>query len=236
MTTHSPECCCLASYNVHGWVGTDGRTDTQRTMDVIHNLRADIIALQEVVFTDQSDRPCPFTELAQGMGYTVTLGPTMLRDDTRYGNALLSRREPKTVRRHSLDCFGREPRGAIEADFSFEDRTVKVIATHLGLLRKERRCQIRILHDIVADSRADATVLMGDLNEWLPWGHLPALLREVFGPTGTLRTFPSKCPIFALDRIVATPAGQIQSTEAVRTDGVRVASDHLPLRALLTLK
>jgi endonuclease/exonuclease/phosphatase family metal-dependent hydrolase len=38
----------VASYNIHGCVGRDGRRDVARVARVIERLDADIIALQEV--------------------------------------------------------------------------------------------------------------------------------------------------------------------------------------------
>ena len=37
----------VASYNVHKCVGTDGRFDPERTFRVIHEIDADVVALQE---------------------------------------------------------------------------------------------------------------------------------------------------------------------------------------------
>lgn len=233
---NTPPRLTVATYNVHGWIGTDGKTDTVRAMSLIRALDADFVALQEVVSHDGRDRPCPFVELAENMGYTVTQGTTMLREDAHYGNALLSRLTPASVTRHSLDCFGREPRGAIEADFCYQAGSIKIIATHLGLKRKERRCQMQQLHEIVSNSNAEITLLLGDLNEWLPWGHIPRKLRDLFGPTSTPRSFPSRTPLFALDRILSRPEACLGEVRAVRRQPARTASDHLPLRAELTLE
>ena len=40
----------LASYNVHGCIGVDGRHDVPRIARVLMELRAQVIALQEVIF------------------------------------------------------------------------------------------------------------------------------------------------------------------------------------------
>ena len=44
-----PESCLrIASYNVHGCVGTDGRKDASRIAAVIRELECDTVGLQEV--------------------------------------------------------------------------------------------------------------------------------------------------------------------------------------------
>ncbi|WP_018124048.1 endonuclease/exonuclease/phosphatase family protein [Desulfovibrio oxyclinae] len=222
-----------ASYNVHSWRGSDGRSEPERIMTVIKNLNADFVALQEVVSMSRTGTPCSLGELAAGIGMDIQFGPTMFRSDSRYGNALLSRISPRQVIRHPLECFGREPRGAIEAHYDYHGLHLCVVATHLGLKRKERRCQMDAIHELVANTRADATILMGDLNEWLPWGHLPRRLSDLFGPTKTPRTFPARVPVFALDRIYIRPGGRMLSLTADRRPPARTASDHLPLVAEL---
>lgn len=83
-------------------------------MEVVDSLNADILALQEVVSPQKMGLPCTMTEIANGHGYHVVFGRTMLREDSRYGNALLSKKEPISVHRHDISVPGREPRGALE--------------------------------------------------------------------------------------------------------------------------
>ena len=40
----------VATYNVHGCIGTDGRHDPDRVADVITELDADVVALQEFTY------------------------------------------------------------------------------------------------------------------------------------------------------------------------------------------
>ena len=81
------------------------------------------------------------------------------------------------------------------------------------------------------------TVLLGDLNEWRPWGGL-ALSRRIAGRhlTGPARaTFPARLPLLPLDRILCDVPGAVAQARAIATPEVRAASDHLPLAARLTL-
>ena len=48
-------------------------------------------------------------------------------------------------------------------------------------------------------------------------------------------SFPTRMPVLSLDRILGWPNGLVHSVEAHDTPLSRVASDHLPLKALLRL-
>lgn len=225
----------VATYNVHGWKGTDGGVDPRRTLAVIETLDAEVVALQEVVSPHFAGVGESLRELAAAHGYHVTFGPTMFRSDSRYGNALLSRRPPAEVRRHDLKCSNREPRGALDVEFHYAGRTLRVVSTHLGLRRWERECQMRTLQPLLCEDRADVTFFMGDLNEWLPWGCVRRRARALFGSAPMPRTFPSRFPLLALDRVLVRPSSWLTSLAVHKTGETRRASDHLPLVAEIDL-
>ncbi len=226
----------VASYNIHGCVGRDGRRDVERVARVIESLDADIIALQEV----ESRRPSPGQPLQMDvLGHLVGLeaisGPTIERADGHYGNALLTRFCPRAVRKLDLTFRRREPRGAIDVDFEVEGTPVRVIGTHLGLLPRERRHQVQRILEAVADQGEGLTVLLGDINEWLVAGRPLRWLHRRFGESHARRTYPAWLPVFALDRIWVHPKGALLRFEAKCTAEARAASDHLPVRAVLAL-
>lgn len=204
-------------------------------MEVVDSLNADILALQEVVSPKEQCEPCSMAGIAEAHGYHATFGLTMLREDTRYGNALLSKEEPIDVNRHDISVPGREPRGALEVFFRYEDMTIKVVCTHLGLRRKERLSQLDAVLSIVETDNADATILMGDFNDWFGLSRERRLLRRTFGPQPTIRTFPSFFPLFSLDKIHVWPEHLQTSVAAVRNPISRKASDHLPVISTIEL-
>ncbi|WP_319582812.1 endonuclease/exonuclease/phosphatase family protein [uncultured Pseudodesulfovibrio sp.] len=224
-----------ATYNIHGWRGPDNRLAPERIFRVIAALDADILALQEVISPQKAGAPCSLREVAAELGYHVTFGQTLLRADTRYGNGLLSRIRPDRVERHDLSVPGREPRGALECRFSFNGRTVKTVTTHLGLRRKERADQMRRLTPLVAENSADATLLMGDFNDWFAWSGLRRDLHALAGRQPAPRTFPAPRPFLSLDRILVMPKQRLASLSALRGAGTAGASDHLPLLAEVAL-
>ena len=226
----------VASYNIHGGVGRDGRRDVERVARVIESLDADIIALQEV-----ESRRTPAGDLLQMdvlghlVGHEAISGPTIARADGHYGNALLTRLPIRAVRKLDLTFGNREPRGAIDADFVMAGTPVRVIGTHLGLMPRERRHQVQRILETVAEQREGLTVLLGDINEWLVAGRPLRWLHRRFGVCRAQRTYPAWFPIFALDRIWVHPQGALLRFEVKNTAEARAASDHLPVRAELAI-
>lgn len=223
----------VATYNVHGCVGRDGRFDPGRTLEVLRGLDADVIALQELRWRPEEALHL-LAEFGERLGYAALAGPTLMRPDGHFGNAILTRLAVRDVARVDLGVSGREPRGALDVRLDSGGAMLRVVATHLGLRPGERRLQARRLLDRIGDPRMPV-VLMGDLNEWFLWGQPLRWLRRHFGPTPAPATFPAHWPVFALDRIWIEPAGALADVRAVAGPLARAASDHLPLRAELRL-
>jgi endonuclease/exonuclease/phosphatase family metal-dependent hydrolase len=227
----------LATYNIHACIGVDGRFDPHRTLGVLGELGADLIALQEVEHHAVDGRDL-LDFLADGVGMTAIAGPTLLRSERHYGNALLTRLPVSHIDRIDLSLPGREPRGALDVQLEWGGRRIQVVATHLGLRPGERRRQVRLLLErFEGSSSFELSALLGDLNEWQLWGGALGWLRRHFRDSRRRapRTYPGRLPLFALDRIWVRPADGLVAVEAHRTRLARLASDHLPLKALLTL-
>src|ERR1041385_7880792 len=77
-------CLRIASYNVHGCRGSDGRKDASRIVEVIRELDCDTVGLQEVDYR--------LDYIAGRLGMQCVPGLTLVRHDGPYGNALLTRR------------------------------------------------------------------------------------------------------------------------------------------------
>jgi endonuclease/exonuclease/phosphatase family metal-dependent hydrolase len=217
----------VATYNVHGCA------DLARTTAVLRALDADVIALQELRWRPW-DALHVLDELAARLGYAPLAGPTLLRPDGHYGNALLTRLPVVEVKPVDLSVPGREPRGALAAVLQSPSGPLTMIATHLGLAPGERRRQMRRVLALVHKA-AKPVVLLGDLNEWFLWGRPLRWLRRHFGRTPAPATFPARWPLFALDRIWVEPVRLLERIEVHRAPPAKEASDHLPLRATLAL-
>ena len=225
----------LCSYNIHGAVGRDGRLDASRIAAVIAETGADFVALQEVDHHPVGDVDLP-DYLASRGDYLYYPGPTLMRDERLFGNALLSCYPAATVRRIDLSVPGREPRGAIDIEVLTGHGRLRLINTHLGLRPGERRLQVRrLLTHLEAGNNADLTLLTGDLNEWFLWGRPIRWLSRHFSPTPSPATFPAAFPLLALDRIWVTPRRQLLSLAVHNSALARTASDHLPVCARIDL-
>jgi len=223
----------IATYNVHRAIGVDRRTDPARILAVLREIDADVYALQEVEAHD--DGADMLEWLGRELGYHSIPGTTLKRHDGRFGNGLLTRCPVQEKRLTDLSWRGREPRGAIAADLDCGGRRLRVVATHLGLRPAERRDQVQQLLHLFRERPHDRSVLLGDLNEWFLWGRPLRRLHRHFRSTPSLATFPSRAPFLALDRIWAHPRAMLRRLQVHKTPLARVASDHLPLVAVLDL-
>jgi len=223
----------IASYNVHRGIGRDRRTDPERILEVMREVDADVFALQEVEAHDDGDDMLAW--LGERTGFHAIAGTTLLRHDGHFGNGLLTRCPVKGKRLCDLTWRGREPRGAIAADLDCGGRSLRVVATHLGLRPAERRDQVQQLLHLFKERPHDPSVLLGDLNEWFLWGRPLRRLHRHFRETQSIATFPARLPVFALDRIWAHPYSMLRRLEVHKTPLARRASDHLPLVATLDL-
>ena len=224
----------LASYNVHRAIGRDRRAEPARILGVLREIDADVVALQEVEAHHSGGDMLAW--LAAETGMRAIAGTTLLRHDGHYGNGILTRCEIKAAQLVDLSFRNREPRGAIAADLRLNGSgTLRVVATHLGLRPAERREQVERLVQLFTWDEQDRSVLMGDLNEWFLWGRPLKHLHRYFAATPAVATFPSRRPIFALDRLWTHPGSILRELKAHDSALARVASDHLPLVATLAV-
>ena len=228
----APGVFSVASYNIHKYVGIDGVFAPERIARVIRELKADIVGLQEIdsSFYRKGNLGGQMLEKA---GLELILGPTRRNRHGHYGNALLSACQVKDVRRIDLSVFGRSPRGALDVDLLVKGETIRVIVAHLGLGLRERRKQIRRLMDIFCSERDRLEIMLGDFNEWVPFGSPLCRVHDFFGKSPTLRTFPSLMPVLPLDRIWIRPMDALASISTHKTPLSRKASDHLPVKAFI---
>ena len=225
----------VVSYNCHLWTGRDGKTDAWRIADVLAPLEPDVVALQEVSRATDSQTGAPCAEIvANQLGLNLVMDPR--QDDEKFlhyhGNALLTRFPLEDLQLYDLAVPGRRRRGAFDAQLNVDNKPVRIVGTHFGLKKWERREQVtRLLNNVLSRPRQQACVVMGDFNIW--WGgssNLDMLERHLgrsIGPS----TFPAHMPTVQLDRIFAAPNTTIKRLHVEDGELAREASDHLPIWA-----
>jgi endonuclease/exonuclease/phosphatase family metal-dependent hydrolase len=228
--SRDPGLASVATYNIHKCVGLDGRHDPDRTARVLRELDADIVGLQEVdarYHDEEGDDQAEY--LAGATGMTAVSGPALVHHHGTYGNAVLTRWPVKDVRRVEIGVVGREPRAVLDTDIDVGGFEVRVIVTHFGLRTAERRVQTEMLVRMLGPRRDGCTILLGDFNEWVPIGHTLRRLHAELGRSRGVRSFPSRLPVLALDRIWVRPARALVALQAHRSRIASAASDHLPV-------
>ncbi len=229
----------IASYNIHKCVGIDKRFDPGRITEVISEIDADIIALQEadqrfgeragLLDMERLHRDCHLV--------SVPISAFSPKGHGWHGNVLLLR-EGVVAKVHQLKLPGVEPRGALVVDLDLKIGPLRIIAAHFGLLRHSRAQQATAILNAISEAEDRPTLLIGDLNEWR-MGRRSALasLSPKFDHGATaVPSFPSRFPVLALDRVMGSPHNLVTAVEVHNTPLARVASDHLPIKAFIDLK
>jgi endonuclease/exonuclease/phosphatase family metal-dependent hydrolase len=251
----SGPCITVASYNMRKAIGLDRRRDPHRVLDVLRQIDADVVALQEAdkrfggrgsaVPHELIDRHGIYKPVHLGVRHTRPLetAPThaerLLKVDTRnigwHGNAILVKRHVGVIDCTVLELPTLEPRGAVMAELLIDDKPIRVVGMHLDLSGLWRKRQMRTILDAIAGrSQKMPTVLMGDTNEWrTETGCLNELGPDFhLAPTGP--SFHARHPVAALDRIIVHRDLTVEAAGVHMTPAARRASDHLPIWARLT--
>ena len=209
----------------------------ERIISVLKELNVDLAALQEVdhrIGTRTGLLDPAMIESETGL--KLLIQSDVVDGHGFHGNALLVRGEPLHYHRSRLNLPGMEPRGAVFAELDLGEGPFRVIAVHLGLLRRSRLMQTKAILDAFLSLRPMPTLMLGDFNEWRRVRRSAlAVLEPVFGSLPVLPSFPSRLPFFPMDRILDWPPDLITQLTVHNTPLAREASDHLPLVAEVNL-
>jgi endonuclease/exonuclease/phosphatase family metal-dependent hydrolase len=225
----------VATYNIHKCVGTDRRRNPERILEVLTEIDADIVALQEADrrFGNRMSAIPYHLLLEQGVYKPVEIGGRP-QSIGWHGNALLIRRGIEVRHSEIVPLPTLEPRGAVLADLVVNDHPLRVIGTHLDLSGLWRRRQIRaLLARLDGASHHLPTVLMGDFNQWSDRGALSEFAFHHHRLVKTPPSFHSNRPVARLDRIIVSHDIMVEGSGAHQSDLSKRASDHLPLWATL---
>jgi endonuclease/exonuclease/phosphatase family metal-dependent hydrolase len=219
----------------------DRRTRPDRVAEVLRDIDADVIALQEVIGAGPHGGS-QIEEIGALLGMGWVMASTRHLRNHLFGNVVLSRHPIKLHTQQDLSYKTCEQRCLQRVDVDIHGRTLHVYNVHLGTAILERRYQAQRLATIVADRHVGgAKIVLGDFNEWmkgLTTTLLSSRLKSVdLGQYMTRRrTYPGLFPLVHLDHIYYDGPLEIVHIELVRTRLSLVASDHLPLVAHIRLR
>lgn len=229
----------IATYNIHKCRGLDRRVRPARIVDVLREIDADIIAMQEVIGACDRGGDDQAEFIAAELGFYSCFGENRRLKGAAYGNLLLSRFPLKLVRNHDISTKGREPRGCLRADINIAETTFHLFNVHLGTSFFERQRQARKLidNDILSDPGLyGVRIICGDFNEWTRGLTTRVLSRhfrtiDIRNHLGRSRTYPGIIPLVHLDHIYFDLGLQLGHAVLHKSRTALVASDHLPLVA-----
>lgn len=227
--TAAPGTIRVMTWNIHGALGRNPHFDLARVLALIGRHDPDVVALQEVDSRrPRTDVVDPFTAIERTLGHFGLGAKTIVTADGAYGQMLLTRWRPRRTDVHDISYPEREPRRAAVADIDTPHGPCRVIATHLGLTLRERQSQAKALATLIGEG-PQATVVVGDFNDWFWGGSVRSALRGLCPGRNRFRTFPARFPLLRLDRIYCRPAGVL--VRAFTDRDAAAISDHLPVIA-----
>jgi endonuclease/exonuclease/phosphatase family metal-dependent hydrolase len=231
----------IMTYNVHSCIGNDGKNLPMRIAKIIAGMHPDIVALQELDVgltrtgcVDQAEL------IATELDMYFQFHPSLLIQDGRYGNAILSRYPIRPIKAGGLPSRRKEPRrGALWVEVDLKGHTIQVINTHLGLTPIRRRTQSQALigPEWLGNEKCSAPVILcGDMNA-TPGSHVHYNFSQKLtdaqlllpGRVRPKRTWPSISPFLRVDHVFVSKGIVVKTCRAPRSMDAKMASDHLPL-------
>jgi len=223
----------IMSYNIHHGRGMDNTVDIERIGKLILDINPEVVGLQEVdSMTNRSGNIDIIGLLSRQTGMHATFGHSILHDGGKYGNGMLTREKPATVRKIDLP-------GAAEARTALivELEKYVVVNTHLSLTEEERLQSVKIITEIVKGYNKPV-FLIGDLNA-TPDSPPIEFLKEEWQMLSNPKqpTSPSVNPINTIDYIFGyTAKGESYAKYKAEVVNEPTASDHRPLFVDVRLK
>ncbi len=245
----------IATYNIHGCIGMDGRTDAARIAAVIRRAAPDFICLNEVdihcVRTGDMDTLSELEGLTGLHGhFTLTLElkapdfPEQGDTPGLYGNAMLTPHPFRMLKEISLPGTpAMEPRRCTFAEIRHPEQPFLAIFTHFCHRPEEEDFRVASVRLIHRECQALATglpaVFCGDLNAE-PDAPSITLLREDWLLHGEATgdypaSWPADNPVDRIDYLGLSSPHGTPAFNRVTILNETMASDHRPLVAEVSL-
>ncbi len=238
----------FVTYNIHKAIGNDRKYRPERIVEILRELDADFIALQEVDHNvPRSSNEDLAKLLAEALEMQYALGLNVKLSRGAYGNATLSKHPIVGSRNMNITWGIKKRRGCLVTHIQLPKKKELVIFNiHLGLAAFERMFQIKRVLDShsLTGLKHLPQIILGDTNDHnhrlTPVMESAGFHDTVNGETGH-HTFPSFTPrsmrpLLRLDKIFFNDQLAVTDHKVVVNSRTRVASDHLPLTASLKLR
>ncbi|MGE5297230.1 MAG: endonuclease/exonuclease/phosphatase family protein [Solirubrobacterales bacterium] len=239
----------VMTYNAHSCVGIDGKLSPRRVARVISRLNPDVVALQELdVGRHRTQKADQARIIAEYLKMDYHFHPAIQIEEEAYGNCVLSRLPMRLVRSGGLplleDGNEREPRGALWVALEVAGRTIHLVNTHLGLSARERLVQVEALLGgqwLGQIDPSEPLVFCGDFNA-SPRSSIWKLCSQRYRDVQmSLAHYSPRCtwfshyPLVRIDHIFVNSPFRVVQVDVGSDYLSRVASDHRPLVAELSL-
>jgi endonuclease/exonuclease/phosphatase family metal-dependent hydrolase len=237
----------IATYNIHRAIGLDRRFRPQRIIDILNEINADVVLLQEVDdgvprslelnLAEEISTACDFPYFK--LAHNVTLKKGF------YGNATLTKFPITQQRNIDLTIGNKKRRGCLytqlEIEKNDEPKHLDLFNLHLGLSAKERQKQAGLIfrsNEFCKIDESTPCIVAGDFNDWRSM--LRALFIEGMGfkcatdknlmmREVAIKTFPSFAPRGGLDRVYYKGDLKFLNVYRYKKKIAKIASDHLPV-------
>ena len=210
----------VLTYNVHkGYCRANRRFVLEAMRRLIAATGADLVFLQEIHGRKEPERGSRaqfpdqphFQYIADSLWPHVAYGRNAIYREGDHGNAILSKYPLLRWENINVARFPRSSRSILHAlvELPGSPKPLHVLCVHLGLLESERRGQIAVLSQRIANHvpSDEPLVLAGDFNDWR--GRAERYLHRRLGVAELFavlegrhaRSYPIWLPLLAMDRM-----------------------------------
>jgi endonuclease/exonuclease/phosphatase family metal-dependent hydrolase len=233
----------IVTYNIHqGITARRNRVSLSALKDALLELEPDVVVLQEVAgkLRGPEAERFPLEIFAHEKWPHCAYGRNAHFSGHYHGNAILSRYPITHWTNEKITVGELEPRGILHGRIAIpsHDEPLHVLGIHLGLSQRERHQQVGRLCRYAASTVSTEAPLFiaGDFNDWRRqlchplFRELSVVEAHASHHDRLARTFPSRFPMLALDRIYYR-GSRPRAVRCLSGRPWQRLSDHLPIVA-----
>jgi endonuclease/exonuclease/phosphatase family metal-dependent hydrolase len=225
----------VITYNLHKGVGRGGRQTLIAAVDALQQCAPDVLACQEVFHPPTGQRG-QSDQIRKLLNHAHVFAPNTFYRRGCHGNATFT--SLAVLAHANIDVTESyfERRGILRTRLRHQDGELELLNVHFSLTRRQRERQWAKLASTVLQASDVPVLVCGDFNDWsadldrkaMRTGLLHNALWTL--PKPARRTFPSRRPLLALDRIYFRGL-RLLAIDVLRGPPWSALSDHLPVQA-----